>query len=343
MDLLKELAGAKRIGISGHTRPDGDCVGSCLALKKYIENAMPEAEVKLYIEQPPVIFSFLYGYDTIDSTYGEISKKDSKICTAETFEAKTDDETEASKNLEKFDVYIALDSGALDRLGNAIDYFKGADKTICIDHHESNVGYADINEIDGDASSTCEMLTRYMLKEYIDVDIAKAIYTGIVHDTGVFQYSCMKKATFAVVGELVEYGFDSQKIINDTFYEKTYVQNQILGRALLESILFMDGKCIASCVDRRMMEFYGAKTSDFEGIVNQLLLTKDVEVAIFMYEIGTLEYKVSMRSKGKINLAEIALIFGGGGHFRAAGCNMVGTYRDVLNNLSKEIEKRLNM
>ena len=75
MDLLKELAGAKRIGISGHIRPDGDCVGSCLALKKYIENAMPEAEVKLYIEQPPVIFSFLYGYDTIDSTYGGISKK----------------------------------------------------------------------------------------------------------------------------------------------------------------------------------------------------------------------------------------------------------------------------
>lgn len=318
MDLLKELQGANRIGISGHVRPDGDCVGSCLALKKYIENAMPDAEVKLFIEQPPVIFSFLYGYDSIDSTFGE------------------------TVNPGRFDVYIALDSGSLDRLGDAIPYFEAAGRTICIDHHESNIGYADINEIDGDASSTCELLTRFMLREYMDVEIAKAIYTGIVHDTGVFQYSCMKKPTFAVVGELVEYGFDTQKIINDTFYEKTYVQNQILGRALLESIVFMDGKCIASCVDKRMMEFYGAKTSDFEGIVNQLLLTKGVEVAIFMYQIGTQEYKVSMRSKGKVNLAQIALIFGGGGHFRAAGCNMMGTYRDVLNNISKEIEKRLN-
>ena len=330
MNLLKELQGAKKIGISGHVRPDGDCVGSCLALKKYIENAMPGVEVKLFIEQPPVIFSFLYGYDSIDSTYGGIVNPDGSVL------------EQGGDTAERFDVYIALDSGSLDRLGEAIPYFEVAGKTICIDHHESNVGYADINEIDGDASSTCELLTRYMLREYMDVEVAKAIYTGIVHDTGVFQYSCMKKPTFEVVGELVEYGFDTQKIINDTFYEKTYVQNQILGRALLESIVFMDGKCIASCVDKRMMEFYGAKTSDFEGIVNQLLLTKDVEVAIFMYQVGTQEYKVSMRSKGKVNLAEIALIFGGGGHFRAAGCNMMGTYRDVLNNISKEIEKRLN-
>lgn len=316
MDLLKELQGAKRIGISGHIRPDGDCTGSCLALKKYIENAMPDSEVILYLEQPPVIFSYLYGYDSIDSS----------------FEAAVGD----------FDVYIALDSGSLDRLGNAVPYFTAAAKTICMDHHESNTGYATINEIDGDASSACELIFRFMDRKYVDEDIAKALYTGIVHDTGVFQYSCMKKATFSVVGELVEYGFDTQKIINDTFYEKTYVQNQILGRALLESILFMDGKCIASCVDRHMMDFYGAKSSDFEGIVNQMLLTKGVEVAIFMYETGTLEYKVSMRSKGKVNLAEIAVIFGGGGHFRAAGCTMMGTYRDVLNNLSREIDKRLN-
>lgn len=314
MELLKELSGAKRIGISGHIRPDGDCTGSTLALKKYIENAMPGAFVKLYLEKPPMIFSYIYGYDTIDSTF----------------------EGEGG-----FDVYIALDSGSLDRLGDAVKFFEVAKKTICIDHHESNVGYADINVVVGEASSTCELLYGFMDKKYVDEDIAKAIYTGIVHDTGVFQYSCMKKATFGVVGELVEYGFDTQKIINDTFYEKTYVQNQILGRALLESILFMDGKCIASCVDKRMMEFYGAKTSDFEGIVNQLLLTKDVEVAIFMYEVGTMEYKVSMRSKGKVCLSNIALKFGGGGHFRAAGCTMMGTYRDVLNNISKEIEKQL--
>lgn len=319
MELLKELQGAGKIGISGHVRPDGDCVGSCLGLKKYIENAMPNAEVRLYLEQPSVIFSYLYGYDTIDSTFGA-----------------------GSLDGKKFDVYIALDAGSVDRLGDAQPYFEAAARTICIDHHESNTGYADINEIFGEASSTCELLFGLMDRQYMDIDVAKALYTGIVHDTGVFQYSCMRKATFGVVGELVEYGFDTQKIINDTFYEKTYVQNQILGRALLESIIFMDGRCIASCVDKRMMDFYGAKTSDFEGIVNQMLLTKDVEVAIFMYELRSQEYKVSLRSKGKVNLAEIAIIFGGGGHFRAAGCTMTGTYRDVLNNLSREIEKRLN-
>lgn len=334
MDLLKELEGAKRIGISGHVRPDGDCVGSTLALKRYLENAMPDAEIVLYIEHPSEIFSFLYGFDSIDSSYGGIADKESHGIVDVNSDAEIADK-------DKFDVYIALDSGSLDRLGNAVSYFRTAKKTICIDHHESNTGYGDVNEIDGDASSTCEMLTRFMKKEYMDIEVAKAVYTGIVHDTGVFQYSCMKKSTFGVVGELIEYGFDTQKIISDTFYEKTYVQNQILGRALLESILFMDGKCIATCIDRKMMEFYGARTTDFEGIVNQLLYTKDAEVAIFMYEIGTQEYKVSMRSKGNVYLPDIAVKFGGGGHARAAGCTMLGTYRDVLNNLSAEIEKQL--
>ena len=89
------------------------------------------------------------------------------------------------------------------------------------------------------------------------------------------------------------------------------------------------------------MDFYGADSKDLEGIVNQLQVTKGVEVAIFMYETGTLEYKVSMRSNGKVDVAKVASYFGGGGHVRAAGCNMNGTFYDVLNNLSEHIEKQL--
>ncbi|MBQ7463890.1 MAG: bifunctional oligoribonuclease/PAP phosphatase NrnA, partial [Lachnospiraceae bacterium] len=148
------------------------------------------------------------------------------------------------------------------------------------------------------------------------------------------------RSTMEIAGKLIEYDFDHYRIIEKTIFQKSYIQNQILGRALLESILFMDGKCIVSVIDRKTMDFYGATSKDLEGIANQLRYTRGVECAIFMYEIGTQEYKISLRSSEKINVAAVAKAFGGGGHERAAGLTMAGSYHDVVNNLSKIIEKQ---
>lgn len=136
-------------------------------------------------------------------------------------------------------------------------------------------------------------------------------------------------------------GIDFTRIIDNTFYKKTYVQNQILGRAVLESILLLDGKCIVSRVMKKDMEFYGASTKDLEGIVNQLRVTEGVEVAIFLYEADNHEYKVSMRSNGPVDVSRIAAYFGGGGHVKAAGCTMHGSFYDVINNLALHIEHDL--
>ena len=119
------------------------------------------------------------------------------------------------------------------------------------------------------------------------------------------------------------------------------MQNQILGRALLESFLFMDGKCVVSMIDRKTMKFYRAEPQDLNGIVNQLRNTKGVECAIFMYQTNTLEYKVSLRSNGKVDVAKVACFFGGGGHVRAAGVTMQGTFYDIVNNLSAQIAVQL--
>ncbi len=315
MNLLEEIGNVNRIAIAGHIRPDGDCISSCLGLQAYIKNALPEAEVVVYMESnPPTIFSYLKGYDEMNMSYN--------LC-------------------DPYDVFISVDASSIDRLGPALTYFETSKKTICIDHHESNPGFADVNENKPDACSTCEVLYGVFDKRYIDKDVAECLYSGIVHDSGVFQYSNMSKESFRIVGELCEYDFDGPRIIQETFYMKSYVQNQILGRALLESILFMDGKCIVSTVDRKMMSFYNVLPKHLDGIVNQLQNTRGVEVAIFMYEIETLRYKVSMRSNGKVNVADVAVAFGGGGHDRAAGVEMNGTSYDVINNLSKEIEKQL--
>ena len=315
MNLLEEIGNAKSVAIAGHIRPDGDCISSTLALRGYLKNARPGTKITVFTQDnPPTIFSYLEGYDEMNLTY---SPK------------------------EKYDVFVALDVSSLDRLGDSLWFFENAGKTICVDHHETNPGLADVNEIRPKASSTCEVLFDLFEKEYMDDKVAECLFTGIVHDSGVFQYSNMSRKSFNTVGELVEYEFDGPKIIQDTFYEKSYIQNQILGRALLESILFMDGKCIVSMVDRKMMDFYNVLPKHLEGIVNQLKNTRGVEVAIFMYEMGTQRFKVSMRSNGLVNVAKVAAVFGGGGHERAAGVEMNGTYYDVINALSREIEKQM--
>ncbi len=186
-------------------------------------------------------------------------------------------------------------------------------------------------------SSTAELVYELMEKQYIDVEIAKAIYIGITHDTGIFQYSNTSPNTLQIAAELIEYGFDFSGLIDKTFYEKSYTQNQLLGRALLESIIFMDGKCIVSAIDKKTLEFYNATAKDLDGIVNQLRITKGVECAIFMYATGNLEYKVSLRSRKYVDVSKVAAFFGGGGHVRAAGCTINGTFYDVVNNISGQI------
>ena len=192
-----------------------------------------------------------------------------------------------------------------------------------------------------DASSTCEVLFGLLEEEKISKEVAECIYTGIIHDTGVFKYSCTSAHTMTVAGKLMEKGIDFSSIIDDSFYRKTYVQNQILGRALLESITFLDGKCIFSVIRAKDMDFYGVSSKDMDGIIDQLRITEGIECAIFMYETGSQEFKVSLRSNNIVDVSKIAAYFGGGGHVKAAGCTMSGSIYDVINNLSSHIEKQL--
>ncbi len=229
----------------------------------------------------------------------------------------------------------------MERLGFSAPLFENAKNTLCIDHHVSNPGFAKENHIVPDASSTSELVYELINRECVSKEVAEALYTGILHDTGVFQYSCTAPSTLRAAAELLEAGVDAPKIIRDTFYEKTYAQHQVLGRALLESILFLDGRCIASYIREREMRFFGVDRSDLDGIASQLRNTKGVEVAIFMDEIRPNVYKVSLRSGDIVDVSVIARYFGGGGHKKAAGFTLTGTPYDVINNLSKQIELQL--
>ena len=143
-----------------------------------------------------------------------------------------------------------------------------------------------------------------------------------------------------IAGELMKTGFNFSKIIDESFYQKTYVQNQVMGRVLAESILLLDGKCIIGYLKKRDMEFYGVDGKDLDGIVSQLRLTAGVEVAMFIYEVETQAFKVSLRSNGNVDVSKIAVYFGGGGHMRAAGCDLQGSVYDVINNVTEQICKQ---
>lgn len=302
---------AQSILVAGHKRPDGDCTGACIAAYRYLKNIYPDKEITAYLEVLPERFAFMDEDRTILSH--EVPKG-------------------------QFDLVIALDASTADCLGNAQEAFYQAKRTLCIDHHISNRSYAGQNFINVSASSTCEVLYEMMSDEDIDEKIAEALYIGIIFDSGVFRYSNTSKKTMEIAGTLMEKGIPFWDYIDKCFYERTYTQTQLLGRTLLASMRLMDGKCIVAVITRRMMEFYGAKTEDIEGIVDQLRITKGVEVAILLHEIGEQEFKVSMRSNNYVDVSKVAAFFNGGGHIKAAGCYMQGSMHDVVNNLTEHIE-----
>lgn len=312
--LTEVLRGKCTVALGGHIRPDGDCVGSCMGLYLYLKEQFPQIKTDVYLQ--PVADC----YRLISET--EVLKQ----------------EAEAGM---QYDLFICLDCGDADRLGFSAPLFEQAKETLCIDHHVSNEAFADINYIVPDASSTSELVYRMLDKEKISKECAEALYMGMVHDTGVFQYSCTSPETMEAAAELMRKGINGSEIIEKTYYEKTYVQNQILGKALLESMMILNRQVIVSYVTQKSLDFFEAQPGDLEGIVSQLRQTKGAEVAMFLYEQEPQIYKVSLRSKDKVDVSVIAKYFGGGGHAKAAGFTMKGTVHDVINNVNKQIVLQL--
>lgn len=295
MDIYEEVKEYKRIGIGGHIRPDGDCIGASLSLYLYLTKRMKDAEIFVFLEKPANSFRNLPGIEN--------------ICSEDDY-----------SQWKKMDVFIALDT-VPDRMGAASYLFNHADKTINIDHHISNRnGSAMVNYVVPEAAAACELIYEVIDHAYLDRDIAQLIYMGIAHDTGVFHYSNTSPKIMRIAAELMEYQFDFPKLIDETFYEKTYLQNQVQSRIVLESRRYFEGKIIVGSADADFIRSYGAVKEDFEGVVNQLRITEGVECAIFLYENPNGSLKCSLRaSSDMVDVSKIAMEYGGGGHVRAAG------------------------
>ncbi|MBQ9814143.1 MAG: bifunctional oligoribonuclease/PAP phosphatase NrnA [Lachnospiraceae bacterium] len=311
-ELLKNV---NTLAITGHIRPDGDCVGSNLGLYNYVVKNFPEIQVDLFLEEPQGKLTFIKNIDKINSSY-DVDRE--------------------------YDLMICLDAASLDRIGQAVKYFEKAKHTVNIDHHISNTKYADENYVNANSSSASETVYGYMDRSKIDRDIAIALYTGIIFDTGVFKYPLTSPDTMRVAADLMEFGIPTNEIIDDSFYAKSYNENRIIGDAVVNSVLMYDGRAIYSYVSQEKMKEFGVTQKDLDGIVPQLRLTRGVLCAFFMYELGPGEYKCSLRSTGNFDVNKIAVKYGGGGHVRASGFNISGEVQDCIDRVMADIKEQLD-
>ncbi len=294
-NLEELLTGVKRVAVAGHIKPDGDCTGSCLATYNYIKEYHPDIQAGIYLEPIPNIFKFLSRADEIISDL---------------------------TNFPETDLLIVQDCGDAGRLGKAAQLIQKAKRVACIDHHISNTGFGDDSYIFPKASSTSELVFDLIGAERLTRQIAECIYVGLIHDTGLFQYSCTSPKTMRTAAILMEMGIDFSGIADRTYVQKTYEQHQILAKAIEKSKLHLDGACISSIITQSEMEACHVLPKHLEGIVSQLRSTKGVEAAVFFYPKDEGGYKISFRSSSDaINVAAIAMHFGGGGHIRAAGAS----------------------
>ena len=302
MQILEELKGCATIGISGHENPDGDCAGACLGLALYLRKVMPQARVDVFLEP------------LRDELYKNIPGAETVI-------------TDFQTDVDAYDAFVVLDS-AKDRIGPAENFFDRAGKTINIDHHISNPGTGMVNYVNGQSSSACELVCELVDFSLVDRDIAQALYVGIVTDTGCFRFSSTSRKTMEVAGRLMTYGFDFPTIVREVYFEKTWVQQRVLGRALMKSKSYLCGKIIVSRLAHETILSLGGVGRDVEGIVSALVSTAGADCSIFAHERSTGEWRVSFRSNSIVNVAEIAQRYGGGGHIRASGCT-IGRERNI--------------
>ena len=314
LDLKKICSGIHTVGIAGHVRPDGDAVGACLALQQYLQTVNPQIRADVFLEAPPSKFSLLKGFDGI---------------------------LDASSCSQVYDLFFALDIADRSRLGTAERLFSNSRETVCIDHHISNTGFAGHNLIVPTASSTCEVLTGLMDDAFITTDTAVCLYLGIVHDTGVFRHSCTLPETMETAARLMRKGFNANRIINETYYDKTFNENRVMGAALSRSERFLEDSLIFSYITMQDMRLYQVTPAGLDGIVQNMMSTVGVETAVFLYEAEPESWKVSFRSRERVDVSRICRSFGGGGHIRAAGCNLSGTIESVRNTVLKAVEDQL--
>lgn len=311
-NIIEEIDKARNIVILTHEMPDGDAIGSSLALYAGLKQLGKDTDV--------VIPEYSKTYEFLPNS-SEIKKE--------------------GRN-EVYDLAIALDCGDIKRLNGFAKYFEDANTTISIDHHSSNTMFADYNFVNPTAPACAQILVIVLeaLGVIIDKEIGTCLLTGIITDTGGFKYKGVTTETFEFVAELLNRGV----IVSDVYKKvlQTISKTRFeLTRIATNRLEFLeDGKITFTYITKEDEQKLGAGINDHDGIVERGRDIEGVEVSIFLRETDN-GYKISLRSNEYVNVSDICLMFGGGGHVRAAGGNINLPFEQAKTKIIEECKKHL--
>ncbi|MBO6232867.1 MAG: bifunctional oligoribonuclease/PAP phosphatase NrnA [Clostridia bacterium] len=313
-EILKQIQNAESIVIVAHESPDGDAIGSSLAMKLALEELGKKPDV--IVPEVPEVYDFLPGREDIKS----------------------------ESDVKQYELAISVDCATEMRIAGR-QYFENAKHTIVIDHHGSNTMYGDFNYVNPVSPACCDILAGIF--DYYNINITKDIgtclLTGIITDTGGFKYPATTAETFEFAAELLRKGVNVSDIYKRTMDTVTRANFELTKRVMDRMEILEDGKVTFTYITKKDEDEVGAKPGDHEGLVNigRNLIGVEVSVFIRQKEDGIDQYKISMRTNGDVNASDICLMFGGGGHPRAAGATIDGTVEEVKEKIMKQIKKVL--
>src|SRR5437773_2877133 len=298
-EVLKHIEQRERFLLTSHARPDGDAVGSALACCRVLHSMGKEADV--------------VQRDGVTRVYRTLPFADRVV------------QSDRVNGGYEAAIILECDSIQRTRLLGLENRF-----LINIDHHLSGRPFAHVNWIDAKAVATAEMVYRLAREAGVKIspEIATCLYTAVLTDTGSFMFEGTNERTFELARDLVLAGADPAHCARNVYFGHSTAKMRLLGVAL--SNLHCEGKLAWISVSHEQMEQYEAKDEDCEGLVNYALSIQDVEVAAFFRELPDGRFRVSMRSKGELNVAAVAERFGGGGHECASGCSVGGPLSDAV-------------
>ncbi len=312
-DILKEIKKVQNICILAHEGPDGDAIGSSLGLYFILKEMGKNPEVLM--KKVPETFSFLPGFETIKEV----------------------------PTVGKFDMAIVVDCPDIKRVcSDFIPYFETAEIKVEFDHHMNNSMFADYNVVNHVTPACTQILVASF--DYLEIPLSKdamtCFLTGIITDTGGFKNSGITVETFEIAGRALGAGINLPQIYKQSMLNISKNKFEARKLAMDRMEFFADGKITFTYINQQDIQKLDLKDGDHEGIVEIGRNIKNVEVSIFLHEEEK-GYKISLRSNDYVNVAEVCMVFGGGGHIRAAGANTTMTLEETKNTLVREIEKRL--
>lgn len=313
-EIASLLQKAKTVAVFCHIRPDGDALGSGLALVTALENAGKRAYL-VCEEAPPEKFNFLPAMQKVKTGLPD-------CC---------------------FDTMVSVDCADLNRLGafaKAFTKFDGV--TVNIDHHISNEGYAKYNYISV-CPATCEIMTEVLRASGFEIlkETANLLMLGLITDSGNFTHMDVSPKTYETAAYLRGNGADMHEINYNMYGRQTRERALLYGKVMSKMRFELDGALAIIVISADDLIKSGADRSQTEGFVDFPLSVDGVEVAVSVMEFKENQYKVSLRSKGKVNVSELAAAFGGGGHVLASGCMLFGPLEEVIDKLTYAVYQNL--